>query len=559
MSAVKFREEAVRMLSYSLPCPLPSSPDPRYVSVGASTTSTHQGRLPSSAANAPSVAHLAGQQLSPAITTRCNSDRPNAGVVPVGSRDGVTTTIHSITSAIQRIYGRESGNRVLINVNHAHPPHIPLNRLPSIPPDSISSGSRFENLFGSGVSSEGGGGYFAPPIFNTIVVAPRETPGSRPANMINPILPPNSLHFSILERFIPPTSMADDQNMFSPTSSILTDRLFELSEYGGSLLFVYPTKTGAKQFVNKVLGPVLDPLLRKLMVLYGLREDVLWRLRTMTAVETMAEWDTLKKRVESLCKTLSTSLRNPIPVEIAYTATANVRLNEDSWREWWSQQEQMRIREIVKRHFANMSPTDRPPAPGKDTQKMKADLAPLPRSAQAAINKRETGGRREQPPTSIDLSFQQSSTPSLVTPLSPEASAHYLGIRNAKLPTTSPIGSSYTLHPSSSNSPSPNSSSGFTMGYGAPGDLSREVIDGVRARAVRPSSRGMGEAVMASALAGSGGNTAVGQGMGGVVGEAVGRKEGSMNRRGAGNWGMPAKEQFVEVGVFVLRRIRVKR
>lgn len=97
------------------------------------------------------------------------------------------------------------------------------------------------------------------------------------------------------------------------------------------------------------------------------------------------------------------------------------------------------------------------------------------------------------------------------------------------------------------------------MGYGPPGDLAREVIDGVRALAIRPSSKGMGEAVMASALAGSGGNTAVGQGMGGVVGEAVGKKEGAMNRDrpGESSWKSGAREGgLIEVGVFVLRRVR---
>ena len=97
------------------------------------------------------------------------------------------------------------------------------------------------------------------------------------------------------------------------------------------------------------------------------------------------------------------------------------------------------------------------------------------------------------------------------------------------------------------------------MGYGPPGDLAREVIDGVRVLAVRPSSKGMGEAVMASALAGSGGNTAIGQGMGGVVGEVVGRKEGAINRDKPGkhNWSSGPKESpLIEVGVFVLRRVR---
>ncbi|KAF8458574.1 hypothetical protein BDZ91DRAFT_665976, partial [Kalaharituber pfeilii] len=498
-------QEAVRILSYTLPCPLPTLPDPAYMSVGASTASTHQGRLPLSAASAPAVAAAAGEQLSPAMTARCNSKYPNAGTVPIGSRDGVTTTIHTVTSAIQRRYGRGGTNRVYINVSHAIPPHIPLNRLPSIPPPvsgPINSNGvgEFENPFGGGVTTDSGG-YFAPTVFNSIVVAMPGTPGPRPPGfpaMTNPILPPNSLHLSILERFIPPNCVADDANMFSPSASILVDRLVELNDNGGTLLFIYPTKKGARQFVKNTLGPVLDPLLRKLMVLYGLREDLLWRIRNMSAVEGMADWDDLKLRVEKLTQSLS---KAGLPVKVAHAEPARVRLNDESWREWWSQQEQMRIREIVKRHFANM-----PPLPEKTT---------------------------------------------FVAPLSPEASAHYLGIRSPNL-NSSPGPNPYpTTQNPTSISPS-NSSGGFTMGYGAPGDLAREVLDGVRALAVRPSSKGMGEAVMASALAGSGGNTAVGQGMGGVVGEAVGRKEGAIKRDRYANKG----GRMVEVGVFVLRRIR---
>lgn len=602
LTPIRVTQEAVRILSYTLPCPLPSSPDPAYVSVGASTTATHQGRLPVSAKAAPGVAAAAGQQLSPAISARCNSKNPNAGIVPIGSRDGVTTTIHTVTSAIQRRYGRDGKNRIYINVSHAIPPHIPLNRLPSIPPvsgpRSVGAGGNgiVDNPFELGAVSSEGGGYFTPTVFNSIVVAMGGTPGPRPPGhpiMSNPILPPNSLHFSILERFIPPNSREDDAAMFSPSSSILVDRLVELNDNGGSLLFIYPTKTGAAQFVKNILGPVLDPLLRKLMVLHVLREDLLWKIRNMPAVETMADWEELKKRMDDLVKALSKLSSGQLSIEVAYASTAQIRVNDESWREWWSQQEQMRIREIVKRHFANLPqmPEKAPPiydqTPSVDTSDLSSfpfpkNLAPPPVAAKATIGtttptaatatktqplikgngakptfQKKSDLPRVQPPTSIDLPEPQDFTPTFVTPLSPEASAHYLGIRSPNLSMT-PSPASTTHYPASA-SPSSHSSSGFTMGYGPPGDLAREVIDGVRALAVRPSSKGMGEAVMASALAGSAGNTAVGQGMGGVVGEAIGRKEGAIrqDRSGESSWRSAPKDGgLIEVGIFVLRRVR---
>lgn len=559
------------------------------MSVGASTTATHQGRLPASAKDAPAVAAMAGQELSPAITARCSSKHPNAGIIPIGSRDGVTTTIHTVTSAIQRRYGKQGTNRVYINVSHVIPPHIPLNRLPSIPPApgprSAGAGGNglFDNPFAGSVSREVGC-YFAPTVFNSIVVAMGEMPGSRlPGHLLmnNPILPPNSLHFSLLERFIPPNSAIDDAGMFSPTSSILVDRLVELHDNRGSLLFIYPTKTGARQFVRNILGPVLDPLLRKLMVLHTLPTDLLWKIRNMPAVDSMADWEDLKRRMEKLVAALSHLTGGSLSIEVAYASTQQIRLNDESWREWWSQQEQMRIREIVKHHYASITnmfsrrakpipthehlttpavdtpnlssfpfPQNLPATTPKPTQPLKND------GFKSSVQKKEDSNRA-QPPTSIELPETQILTPTFVTPMSPEASAHYLGIRSPNLAISpKPIPATQQT---TSISPSSHSSSGFTMGYGPPGDLAREVIDGVRALAIRPSSKGMGEAVMASALAGSGGNTAVGQGMGGVVGEAVGRKEGAMNRDrpGESSWNSGAMESgLIEVGVFVLRRVR---
>lgn len=501
--------------------------------------------------------------------------------MPVGSRDGVTTTIHTVTSAIQRRYGRDGTSWVYINVSHAIPPHIPLNRLPSIPmsgPLSVGpAGTRLvDNPYEGGVSNEGGG-YFAPTIFNSIVVAIDGTPGPRPLGnpvLSNPILPPNSLHLSILERFIPPNSAADDAAMFSPVSSILVDRLIELNDNGGSLLFIYPTKTGAKQFVKNILGPVLDPLLRKLMVLHVLREDLLWRIRNMPAVDSMADWDALKVRMERLVASLSRASGGTLAVELAYASTAQIRVNDESWREWWCQQEQTRIREIVKRHFANMPPMPEKPIPKFDSstpsvESSKLSSYPFPSPSipetlqkSKAESSKPIGQKKGDvscvhPPPSIDLQDLQSFKPTFLTPLSPEESAQYLGIRSPNLP-ISPYPVPMSTQPSSVSSSS-HSSSGFTMGYGPPGDLAREVIDGVRVLAVRPSSKGMGEAVMASALAGSGGNTAIGQGMGGVVGEVVGRKEGAINRDKPGkhNWSSGPKESpLIEVGVFVLRRVR---
>jgi len=251
--------------------------------------------------------------------------------------------------------------------------------------------------------------------------------------------------------------------MFSTRSSLLVDRLFELSSQGGSLLFIYPTKTGAMDFDRDYLGPVLDPLLRKLMVLYRLREGLLWGVRNMSSMPHMAEFDVLRSRIEAFCAALTSGEGDlpRMPTTVVYSSRARVSLNELSWREWWTQQEQVRVREIVKKHGNSQ-----------------AAAAATAATATASNKGKETE----------------------------------------------------------------DSKSGFWTGYGVPGDLAREILDGVRAPTVRPSSRGMGEAVLASSMSGSG------CGVGSVAPVGVGRIAGGIRRLET------IKNRGVEVGIFILQR-----
>jgi len=453
--------EAVRVLSYTLPCPLPDAPGPDAPS--SSSNPTNPDRLPVSAISAPAVAAAAGQQLSPMVLARCTTG--NAGVsVPVRSVDwGTTTALHHMTTAIQQRYQREGTRRVYIHVSHAIDPQIPLSRLPSTPPitGSLTGGN------------ESDVGYFTPTVFSSIVIAPNSlastpVPGTPllthpPPPLSNPILPPSSLHLTLLERYIPPATQAEDTAMFSTRSSLLVDRLFELSSQGGSLLFIYPTKTGAMDFDRDYLGPVLDPLLRKLMVLYRLREGLLWGVRNMSSMPHMAEFDVLRSRIEAFCAALTSGEGDlpRMPTTVVYSSRARVSLNELSWREWWTQQEQVRVREIVKKHGNSQ-----------------AAAAATAATATASNKGKETE----------------------------------------------------------------DSKSGFWTGYGVPGDLAREILDGVRAPTVRPSSRGMGEAVLASSMSGSG------CGVGSVAPVGVGRIAGGIRRLET------IKNRGVEVGIFILQR-----
>ena len=226
------------------------------------------------------------------------------------------------------------------------------------------------------------------------------------------------------------------------------------------MLFIYPTKTGAMNFDRDYLGPVLDPLLRKLMVLYRLRQELMWGVRSMSSKrhKEMSEFPELHKRLETFCAIMTAGKRGlpRMPTKVVYAAKAMVSLNELSWREWWTQQEQVRIREIVKQYTSTQ---------------------PVPGSAAGAKKGKETENR-----------------------------------------------------------------SGFWQGYGVPGDLAREILDGVRAPTIRPSSRGMGEAVLASSMSGSGG------GVGSMAPVGSGMISGGIERLET------TKNRGVEVGIFILRR-----
>merc|ERR1712000_476559 len=88
------------------------------------------------------------------------------------------------------------------------------------------------------------------------------TMGSRPTNII---AAPSSIHVSVLERYIPPTTAQEVNDFFTLSRrSYLADRLLELSSNNGTLLLVYPTRRRGSTFANRYVGPVIEPFLRQL-------------------------------------------------------------------------------------------------------------------------------------------------------------------------------------------------------------------------------------------------------------------------------------------------------
>lgn len=177
-----------------------------------------------------------------------------------------------------------------------------------------------------------------------------------------PIVAPASVHVALVERYIPPSSVQEYLDLASPTGpSVLVDRLVELSSDGGSMLFIYPTKRGALTFATEYLGPILDPLLRSIVVLHKLSADVGLALGKMAAVEYMVDFGMMKKKIDVLLRKLNrgnvSQSGGPITASfrgsynLVYSGTQDVPLDRKVWTDWWAQQETLRIRDVMGKYF----------------------------------------------------------------------------------------------------------------------------------------------------------------------------------------------------------------
>jgi len=166
-----------------------------------------------------------------------------------------------------------------------------------------------------------------------------------------PIVPPHSVHISLLERYLPPPSAQEYRDLFCPTRpSFLVDRLCELSPDGGSLLFTYPTKKGASTFKAQYLGPILDPLLRQLVVVNGLSADVGRYLGKLSTVSQMDDFATMKANIAALCESLSSPSSK---FQIADAGKASAPLDRNLWAEWFIHQEKARMKEVLNLYWQN--------------------------------------------------------------------------------------------------------------------------------------------------------------------------------------------------------------
>ncbi|KAI9807162.1 MAG: hypothetical protein M1825_005880 [Sarcosagium campestre] len=296
-----------------------------------------------------------------------------------------STALTMVVDAIQSRSGARS-RRSFLHISHAiKSPSVNLWQLPSSSPLGPSgftfSGAtspdyfdRSNNMSGHGATSPG---YFAPMVFvNAVpvseVAVKRQTAPpdlqsfdawleeqkSAPLPSPNPVVPPFSQHVSILERYIPPPSTEEDQNIFG--ASVLVDRLFELTPEGGSLLFIYPTKAGAESFARDYLGPVLAPLLRGLMSRYGVQRELCELLDKMSAIEFMLQYEELREKVENICARATKDMRQreadeetsqTSTISLVYSKATAIHLNPEAWKRWWVHQESDRVKRTIRNFY----------------------------------------------------------------------------------------------------------------------------------------------------------------------------------------------------------------
>jgi hypothetical protein len=124
----------------------------------------------------------------------------------------------------------------------------------------------------------------------------------------------------------------------------------ELSPNGGSLLFVYPTKKGASTFKSQYLGPILDPLLRQLVVVNELSADVGRYLGKLSSVSQMDDFATMKANIVALCDSLSSPSSK---FHVADAGRGSTHLDRNQWAEWFIHQEKTRMKEILSLYWQN--------------------------------------------------------------------------------------------------------------------------------------------------------------------------------------------------------------
>ncbi|EXJ87725.1 hypothetical protein A1O1_04650 [Capronia coronata CBS 617.96] len=237
-----------------------------------------------------------------------------------------------------------------ITITHAISQVISMDEVPASPPATPNTNHSSDDYFQDQT------------VFTHAAVVPAYHSRPQPPAGPNPrstniIAAPSSIHLSILERYLPPTTAQEVDDFFTLSRrSYLADRLLELSANNGSLLLVYPTKVGGSVFASKYIGPVIEPFLRQFVLLNSLYMELAIELGQMAGVAGMKSFEEIQKLLQNMCRDLgqrAPSWGLPSRYELVHAETAEVVLDGTLWKEWYIEQEQPRLRQnLVDYHKA---------------------------------------------------------------------------------------------------------------------------------------------------------------------------------------------------------------
>ncbi|KAF7588479.1 hypothetical protein BBP40_005673 [Aspergillus hancockii] len=97
-------------------------------------------------------------------------------------------------------------------------------------------------------------------------------------------------------------------------------------------------------------GPILDPLLRQLVVVNELSADVGRYLGKLSSVSHMEDFDTMRNKLAQLCSDLSSSSSQ---FTIADARKGSAHLDRQVWTEWFIHQERTRMKETLSLYWQN--------------------------------------------------------------------------------------------------------------------------------------------------------------------------------------------------------------
>ena len=259
------------------------------------------------------------------------------------------TTTATVTSAfaglVSAIQNKIDSTGRWIDIVHAVPLRFSMAQIPTSPATTPSVQDQptdyFDNVFSKAVAA----------------IDQYDTQNSSIPSSPRPIVAPSSINVSLLERFIPPSSAEEYLNLLTTDGpSVLVNRLIELSPQSGSLVFIYPTGTGAETFATKYLGPLLHPLLRTMVSIHSLSMDFGAGVGKIAAIDQMLPFENMNRKLQILLRRLgrgtSTAQRTAPKFTLIESSKQVVQLDRNVWTEWWIQQETGRIRSVVDRYLA---------------------------------------------------------------------------------------------------------------------------------------------------------------------------------------------------------------